>query len=1101
MENSSFRTYDPVADLIATGGSGGGGLPSTGGTLTGNLILQAPAKVEQSTTPTLPIDLTNKQYVDNQIATQIAANLTPDATSTVKGRLKLAGDLSGTADLPTVAPLTINNSKLANMTSPNQLKGSNGSSSSVIDIALGSGLTTVGSTLNVDSSTIPVVPVSNGGTGSTSLSGYLKGNGISPVTGVTPIPVADVQGAVLSVNGILPVSGNVSVAVGNVTTGVLSAQPAQPQPNGDIYIVSGDPTPANNGRTFISTGSLWDEITTNQAATDARYVLKAGDTMTGNLNMPTGTKITLTDSPTASADSTNKQYVDTQIALATPNASPVIVGKVQLAGDFDPTSTATNPVIKSATSVIQGKLQLAGDLAGTATAPLVANLAITNAKIAPGTNSTLKGTASGAVNDITLGIGLNMVGTTLSVDTTTTPKAGNAQFGVVEFDSSGDLTQTGANSGIALVKPLAITNAKISPGTASTLKGTNSLSNVDDIIVGAGLSLSSGAGPILSVDTTSVPKAGNTRFGVVEFDATTGDLLETSNNSGIALVKPLAITNLKINPGTNSTLKGTASGTVNDIALGSGLSMTGTTLNVDTTTIPKAGDAQFGVVEFDSSGDLTQTSLNSGIALVKPLAITNAKINPGANSTLKGTASGAVSDITLGANLSMTGTTLNVSVPTTQNAGNAQFGVVEFDSSGDLTQTSLNSGIALVKPLAITNAKINPGANSTLKGTASGAVSDITLGANLSMTGTTLNVSVPVIQNAGNAQFGVVEFDSSGDLTQTSLNSGIALVKPLAITNAKINPGANSTLKGTASGAVSDITLGANLSMTGTTLNVSVPVIQNAGNAQFGVVEFDSSGDLTQTSANSGIALVKPLAITNAKINPGANSTLKGTASGAVSDITLGTGLSMAGTVLSVDTTTVPKAGNAQFGVVEFDSSGDLTQTSANSGIAVIGASKVTNTKLAPGANSTLKGTTALGVVTDITLGAGLSMTGPTLSVLAPSEILQLVALDTPVALDNIRISARLTGGVGFQVATVSGTITANISAITAYATDSLFGSSRATQTITTTLTHPFGWVGQVNGNWLTGTIFDRTNNLVYEFRVMSNTGPVLSVVYIKRLN
>ena len=1020
MENSSFRTYDPVANLIATGGSGGGGLPSTGGTLTGNLILQAPAKVEQSTAPTLPIDLTNKQYVDNQIATQIAANLTPDATSTVKGRLKLAGDLSGTADLPTVAPLTIDNSKLANMASPNQLKGSNGSSSSVIDITLGSGLTTVGSTLNVDSSTIPVVPVSNGGTGSISLSGYLKGNGVSPVTGVTPIPVADVQGAVSSVNGILPVSGNVSIAVGNVTTGVLSALPTQPQPNGDIYIVSGDPTPADDGRTFISTGSSWNEITTNQAATDARYVLKAGDTMTGNLNMPTGTKITLTDEPTANVDSTNKQYVDTQIALATPNASSVIVGKVQLAGDFDPTSTATNPVIKSATSVVQGKLQLAGDLAGTATAPLVANLAITNAKIAPGTNSTLKGTASGAVNDITLGIGLNMTDTTLNVDTTTIPKAGDAQFGVVEFDSSGDLTQTSANSGIASVKPLAITNAKISPGTASTLKGTNSLSNVDDIIVGAGISLSSGAGPTLSVDTTTIPKAGNAQFGVVEFDATTGDLLETSNNSGIALVKPLAITNLKINPGANSTLKGTASGAVNDITLGTGLSMAGTTLNVDMTTIPKAG--------------------------------------------------------------------------------NAQFGVVEFDSNGDLTQTSANSGIALVKPLAITNTKINPGANSTLKGTASGTVNDITLGTGLSMAGTTLNVDTTTIPKAGNAQFGVVEFDVAGDLTQTSANSGIALVKPLAITNAKISPGANSTLKGTASGAVSDITLGTNLTMTGTTLNVSVPVIQNAGNAQFGVVEFDSSGDLTQTSANSGIALVKPLAITNAKINPGANSTLKGTASGTVNDITLGTGLSMAGTTLNVDTTTIPKAGNAQFGVVEFDVAGDLTQTSANSGIAVIGANKVTNAKINPGTNSTLKGTVS-GAVTDISLGTGLSMTGPTLNVLSPSEIIQLVALDTPVTLDNIKLTARLTGGQGFQVATVSGTITANISAITAFAADSVFGSSRAGVTVTTTLTHPFGWVGQINGNWATGTIFDRTNNLVYEFRIMTNTGPTLSFVYIKRLN
>ena len=888
MENSSFTIYNPVADLIATGGGGGA----------------------------------------------------PDATSTVKGKLKLAGDLSGTADLPTVAPLTINNSKLANMTSPNQLKGSNDSSSSVIDIALGSGLTTVGSTLNVDSSTIPVVPVSKGGTGSTSLSGYLKGNGISPVTGVTPIPVADVQGAVLSVNGVLPVSGNVSVAVGIVTTGVLSARPTQPQPNGDIYIVSGDPTPANNGRTFISTGSSWAEITTDQAATDARYVLKAGDTMTGNLNMPTGTKITLTDAPTVSADSTNKDYVDTQIASATPNASPAIVGKVQLAGDFDPTSTATNPVIKSATTLIQGKLQLAGDLAGTATAPLVANLAITNAKIAPGINSTLKGTDSGAVTDITLGTGLSMTGTTLNIDTTTIPKAGIAQFGVVEFDSSGDLIQTSANS-------------------------------------------------------------------------------------GIAWVRQLAITNVKINPGANSTLKGTAAGAVNDITLGTGLSMTGTTLNMDTTTIPKAGTAQFGVVEFDSSGDLTQTSLNSGIALVKPLAITNAKISPGPPSTLKGTNSLAtVDDIILGSGLALNtgaGPTLRVATSTVARAGSTQFGVVVFDSSGDLAQTGANSGIALVKSLAITNDKLAPGANSTLKGTNSGgAVSDITLGANLSMTGTTLNVSVPTTQNAGNAQFGVVEFDSIGDLTQTSLNSGIALVKPLAITNAKLTPGANSTLKGTASGgAVSDITLGANLSMTGTTLNVSAPVIQNAGNAQFGVVEFDSSGDLTQTSANSGIALVKPLAITNAKLTPGANSTLKGTSqSGTMSDITLGTGLSMAGTVLSV---------------------------------------------------------------------------------LDPSEILQFVALDAPVTLDNIKIAARL--GPGFLVATVSGTITANISALTAYAADGVFASSRVTKTITTTLTHPFGWVANSDGNWVTGTIFDRTNSLVYEFRVMSNAGPVLSFVYIKRLN
>jgi hypothetical protein len=55
-----------VAQLIATGG-GGGGLPSTGGTMTGNLNMQMPFKVVQCEPPVGPCDLTNKAYVDSLI--------------------------------------------------------------------------------------------------------------------------------------------------------------------------------------------------------------------------------------------------------------------------------------------------------------------------------------------------------------------------------------------------------------------------------------------------------------------------------------------------------------------------------------------------------------------------------------------------------------------------------------------------------------------------------------------------------------------------------------------------------------------------------------------------------------------------------------------------------------------------------------------------------------------------------------------------------------------------------------------------------------------------------------------------------------------------
>ncbi len=53
-----------------------------------------------------------------------------------------------------------------------------------------------------------------------------------------------------SVNGIFPdLSGNVTVPLEQFTTGTLAARPpVGPQlVNGDIYVVSGDPTPSNKG--------------------------------------------------------------------------------------------------------------------------------------------------------------------------------------------------------------------------------------------------------------------------------------------------------------------------------------------------------------------------------------------------------------------------------------------------------------------------------------------------------------------------------------------------------------------------------------------------------------------------------------------------------------------------------------------------------------------------------------------------------------------------------------------------------------------------------------------------------------------------------------
>ncbi len=118
-------------------------------------------------------------------------------------------------------------------------------------------------------------------------------------------------------------------------------------------------------------------------------------------------------------------------------------GKIQLSGDFDSTSTATVPVIKSATSSIQGKIQLSGDLTGSSTSPTVTAGAITLAKMANlSGNSQIIGSSSttSTPTNLTLGSGLQISGTVLSVNSATlaVPPATATTIGGIEM--LGDLT-------------------------------------------------------------------------------------------------------------------------------------------------------------------------------------------------------------------------------------------------------------------------------------------------------------------------------------------------------------------------------------------------------------------------------------------------------------------------------------------------------------------------------------------------------------------------------------------------------------------------------------------------------------------------------------
>ena len=120
--------------------------------------LDSPIFTGTPSAPTPPLGSNNTQVA----TTEFVSLSVPDATTTVKGKVQLAGDLTGTADAPVIGNGKITRAKIAN-TSVNFAKIQNVSSSSLLgratsgagvieEISLGTGLSFSGTTLNANSS-------------------------------------------------------------------------------------------------------------------------------------------------------------------------------------------------------------------------------------------------------------------------------------------------------------------------------------------------------------------------------------------------------------------------------------------------------------------------------------------------------------------------------------------------------------------------------------------------------------------------------------------------------------------------------------------------------------------------------------------------------------------------------------------------------------------------------------------------------------------------------------------------------------------------------------------------------------------------------------
>jgi hypothetical protein len=459
----------------------------------------------KSTTTTLgtsdllyPSQKAVKTYVD----TAIAGATIVDADSTTKGKLKLAGDLAGTADLPEVAAGAIVTTKLAanavttakisdaNVTNAKLDKANiplSGFGAATADVALGANkLTGVADPAAAqDAATKNYVDVAIAGAtiadanattkGKLKLAGDLAGTADSPqiaASAVTStkildgtIAMADIANDAVETTTIK--DANVTYAkiqnvttdkvLGRVSTGAGIVEEIATTGSGDVVRASSPTliTPAlGTPSAAILTNATGLPLTTG--VTGVLAITKGGTGATTaaaaltNLGAePTANKSTAIDLGNSApsdllfpSQKAVKAYVDSSVSSGAPDAT---------------TSTA-------------GKIKLAGDLTGTAALPEVAAGAISSTKLAANAVTTVK-IADASVTKVKLADDAVETVKIKDLNVTTDKLAANAVTTAKILDGTilvGDLADDAVET--AKIKDANVTAAKLATDAVETLK-------------------------------------------------------------------------------------------------------------------------------------------------------------------------------------------------------------------------------------------------------------------------------------------------------------------------------------------------------------------------------------------------------------------------------------------------------------------------------------------------------------------------------------------------------------------------------------------------------------------------------------------------------
>jgi Repeat of unknown function (DUF5907) len=820
-----------------------------------------------------------KTYVDNQVASATIA----DATSLVKGKIQLAGDLTGTASAPTIAASAVTSAKIADGTiatadiADNAITTAKITDANVTDakIATVSGSKVTGNISGNAANVTGTVAILNGGTGATTAAGALTNLGAQSAANLSTDLSADAASltkypAVKSIKDYVDNSvaaatiadatttlkGKIQLGGDLAGTGTTAAAPViSDNAITTVKINAAAITTAKIADANVTTAKLVDDAVTTIKITDANVTSakiapnaiitsKVADGAITNakiadatiLNAKLGEAVSIanggTGATTAAAALTAlgaQSTANLSTNLTTDAASLTKYPAVKTVKDYiDASVVAATP---DATTSVKGKIQLGGDLAGTGTtaaAPVISDNAITTVKITDANVTTAK-LADNAVTTVKI-TDANVTTAKLADNAVTTAKITDANVTTAKLASSAVTT--------AKIADANITTTKLADTTVTTAKIANSA--ITNAKIGETITIANGG------TGATTASAALTALGA----QSTANLSTNLTTDAASLTKYPAVKTVKdyvdasvvaATPDATTSVKG-------KIQLGGDLAGTGTT-------------AAAPVISDNAITTVKITDANVTTAKLADNAVTTVKITD-ANVTAAKLADNAVTTAKI-TDANVTTAKLASSAVTTAKIADANVTTAKLADTTVTTAKIANS--------AITNAKIgetitiaNGGTGATTAAaalTALGAQSTANLSTNVTTDAASLTKypAVKTIKDYVDASIssGAPDADATtkgkiqlaGDLTGTAASPAIAAN---AVTASKINDGAVTSAKiadGTivnadinASAAIADTKL-ATISTAGKVSN-SATTATNANTAST-IVARDASGNFT----------------------------------------------------------------------------------------------------------------------------------------------------------------------------------------------------------------------------------------------------------------